>query len=179
MTKVLLGLGSNKSSCGIEPLELLACACKEIKRFAGTVRFSSIYETEPMYVVEQEKFLNMAVLCTVQDTITPFSMLDFIHTVEERYGRDRSKEIRFGARPLDIDIEEFGNIKLDTPSLQIPHPRMHERQFVLLPALEILKDSADSVLRKKLLSYLKVLPEQGAVKCSVHIQERFIELLNS
>ena len=89
MTKVLLGLGSNKSSCGIEPLGLLACACKEIKRFAGTVRFSSIYETEPMYVVEQEKFLNMAVLCTVQDSVTPFSMLDFIHTVEERYGRDR------------------------------------------------------------------------------------------
>jgi len=56
---------------------------------------------------------------------------------------------------------------------------MHERQFVLLPALEILKDSADSVLRKKLLSYFKVLPEQGAVKCSAHMQEHFIELLNS
>lgn len=179
MTKVLLGLGSNKSSCGIEPLELLARACKELKIFADAVHFSSIYETEPMYVVEQGKFLNMAALCTVPDATTPFSMLDFIHTLEERYGRDRSKEIRFGTRPLDIDIEEFGNVKLDTPSLQIPHPRMHERQFVLLPALEILKDSADSVLRKKLLSYFKVLPEQGAAKCSAHIQERFIELLNS
>lgn len=179
MTKVLLGLGSNKSSCGIEPLELLARACKSLRGFVSDIRFSSIYETEPMYVAEQDKFLNMAALCTVPDTLTPFAMLDFIHEVEAIYGRDRSKEVRFGSRPLDIDIEEFGNIKLDTPSLQIPHPRMHERQFVLLPALEILKDSADSVLRKKLLSYLKVLPEQGAAKCSVHIQERFIELLNS
>lgn len=163
----------------MEPLELLARASALLKDFACGIRFSSIYETEPMYVLEQERFLNMAALCAVPDKLTPFALLDFIHTVETRFGRDRAQEVRFGARTLDIDIEEFGNLRLDTPVLTLPHPRMSERQFVLVPALELLADSADFIQKKRLSDYLKALPEQGLEKCPDAVQARFTELLNS
>ena len=57
-----------------------------------------------MYVAEQERFLNLAVRGTVPDSLTPFELLDFIHALEGRFGRDRTQEVRFGARTLDIDI---------------------------------------------------------------------------
>lgn len=94
-----------------------------------------------MYVTDQEDFFNMVVSGNYSGT--PHQLLDQIHLVEAEYGRDRSKEIRNGPRSLDIDIELFGNLKVNETDLIIPHERMCERAFVLKPLVEVLKKSAD------------------------------------
>jgi 2-amino-4-hydroxy-6-hydroxymethyldihydropteridine diphosphokinase len=97
----------------------------------------------------------MVVSGQVLDDEDPFEFLKKINQIEATYGRDRAKEIRFGPRSLDIDIEIFGNKKINTDVLQIPHPRVKERAFVLYPLLEVLKKNADDLLIEEYESYLK------------------------
>ena len=177
MISVLLGLGSNTNFSGMSSLELLASACKKLSLVFESPAFSCIYESKAMYVENQNNFFNMVVRLKVPDQLSPYALLEEIHKIENEFGRDRSKEIRFGPRPLDIDIEEFGSLVLDDPVLTIPHPRIAERQFVLIPALEILKESADSKLRETLNSYLKSLSPQGVEKCPENTQILFRKLL--
>lgn len=158
---VLLGLGSNISYAGKAPVNLLACACVRLMRILKTPVFSSIYKTKARYVTDQADFYNMAVRGFVGNNVTPHALLEEINKIEAEYGRDRSHEIRFGPRPLDIDIELFGNEIVNDADLVIPHPRMHERAFVLIPALEILTDSADLLYREKYAAELARLPDQG------------------
>ena len=91
----------------------------------------------------QEKFYNMVVSGFVSDC-EPDELLKKIHGIEAALGRDRSREIRNGPRSIDIDIELFGNRTVASPTLQIPHPRILERAFVLVPMMEILEKNADS-----------------------------------
>ena len=157
MQRVLLGLGSNKSFHGMSPLLLLQKACRDLAQILDSPRFSSVYKTRAMYVEDQDDFYNMAATGFVPDTMTAFELLKKVNEIEAKWGRDRSQEIRFGPRPLDIDIELFCDITLDTPELTIPHPRMHERAFVLVPALEILTQPADKQIREKYTAYLNSL----------------------
>lgn len=161
MKRVLLGLGSNKSYNGKTPLEILAYAQEELGRHLANLLFSSVYKTKAMYVEDQEDFYNMAAVGFVPDDLSPFDLLEIIHQIEAKYGRNREQEIRFGPRSLDIDIELFGDDKISTPDLQIPHIRVEERAFVLIPALEILDNSADELIREKYQSCLKKLEEAG------------------
>ncbi len=174
MKTVLLGLGSNTKFHGKKSVELLAAACKDLSKILLSPVFSCIYESRPMYVEKQENFFNMAAKGFVDDSVNPFAFLEKIHEIEKKYGRNRSKEIRFGPRPLDIDIEEFGGLSINEPPvLIIPHPRIHERQFVLLPTIEILTTSADEQLKAKFKKFLSALPDQGVVKCPEEIQVQF------
>ncbi len=174
MKTVLLGLGSNTKFHGKKSVELLAAACKDLSKILLSPVFSCIYESRPMYVEKQENFFNMAAKGFVDDSVNPFAFLEKIHEIEKKYGRNRSKEIRFGPRPLDIDIEEFGGLSINEPPvLIIPHPRIHERQFVLLPTIEILTTSADEQLKAKFKNFLSTLPDQGVVKCPEEIQVQF------
>ena len=157
MRRVLLGLGSNKEFHGKRPLELLQCACHELACLLNSPRFSSVYKTRAMYVEDQDDFYNMTACGFVDDNLSPQELLKKVNEIEAKWGRDRSQEIRFGPRPLDIDIELFGDQTINTPELQIPHPRIAERAFVLVPALEILTDSADVTTREKFTVYLKNL----------------------
>ena len=154
MTRVLLGLGSNKSFAGKTPLELLSGAGKRLSEVLVNAKFSSVYKTRAMYVEDQDDFYNMTAVGFVPDDTTPESLLKTTQKIEAEFGRDRSKEIRFGPRSLDIDIELFGNSKIDTPDLQIPHPRVKERAFVLVPAIEILDQSSDKSIRDEFISSL-------------------------
>lgn len=178
MISVLLGLGSNTNFSGMSSVELLASACKKLSLVFESPAFSCIYESKAMYVENQDNFFNMVVRLKVPDQLSPYALLEEIHKIENEFGRDRSKEIRFGPRPLDIDIEEFGSLVLDDPVLTIPHPRIAERQFVLIPALEILNDSADEDIKKKFENYLKRLPDQGVKKCPDEIQKKFRSFLD-
>ncbi len=161
MKRVLLGLGSNKSFNNKTPLEILSCARTELAGHLDHLQFSSVYITKAMYVENQDDFYNMAAIGYVPDETNPFDLLKNINRIEEKYGRDRQKEIRFGPRSLDIDIELFGNDVINTPTLQIPHIRLKERAFVLVPALEILNDSADENIRENYENYLKQLKAEG------------------
>lgn len=171
MKRVLLGLGSNKTFQTFSPMELLSFAREELSLIMSDCKFSSVYQTKAMYVEDQEDFFNMAVIGYIEDNINPFEFLKTINNIEAKYGRDRDKEIRFGPRSLDIDIELFGDENINHPSLQIPHIRMEERAFVLIPTLEILTDSADEILRKKYLKCLKKLQNEGNVEGIVKLAD--------
>ena len=137
MNIVALGLGSNKRFSGLRPEEILGGAVFELSKILRGVEISSVYRTKAMYVLDQDDFYNMALAGFLDEGISARDLLEKIHEIEASFGRDREKEIRFGPRPLDIDIEFFGNQKISEPDLQIPHPRLKERAFVLIPLLEI------------------------------------------
>lgn len=94
---------------------------------------SSIYETEPVGYVEQDAFLNMVV--EVETSFTAIQLLDAALAIEAALGRKR--EIKWGPRTIDLDILLFNQENIETERLMVPHPRMHERGFVLLPLYEI------------------------------------------
>lgn len=101
---------------------------------------SSDYRTPPWGVTDQSSFINA---CIAVDTrLTPRGLLDRAHEVERSFGRDRHRETRWGPRTIDIDIIAFGDIVLDGPMLTLPHPRLFERAFVLVPLVEIAPDAA-------------------------------------
>ncbi|MCR4734925.1 MAG: 2-amino-4-hydroxy-6-hydroxymethyldihydropteridine diphosphokinase [Treponema sp.] len=162
MRRILLGLGSNRSFNGMSPIEILRKACFRLTEYISSPFFSSVYKTKAMYVENQEDFYNMVVYGFIPDDLNPFDFLHIINSIEADYGRDRDKEIRFGPRSLDIDIELFGDECINTEVLQIPHPRMEERAFVLVPALEILPENADEIIREKYSECLKQLKLKAA-----------------
>lgn len=150
MQNIVLGLGSNRSFDGQTPLELLDSACNELSLHISDMKCSSVYKTQAMYLTDQDDFYNMVVAGKFAGSA--YDLLDFIHTVENKYGRDRSKEVRNGPRPLDIDIELFGDERINDAKLVIPHERMLERAFVLVPLIEILPEFAEKY--KKALEYV-------------------------
>ena len=170
MKRVLLGLGSNKSFNNKSPLQLLACAGEELSCLMRDCLFSSVYKTPAMYVEDQKDFYNAAALGYVDDDADAFDFLKKINQIEAKYGRDRAKEIRFGPRSLDIDIELFGNEVINEPDLQIPHIRMEERAFVLIPSIEILTDSADDLIREKYINCLTALRKEGGSDGIIKLQ---------
>ena len=96
---------------------------------------SSDYKTPPWGKTDQPAFINA---CIIIDTgLTPLGLLDEAHEVERAFGRDRHKEERWGPRSLDIDLLTYGEDTIDDPDLTLPHPRLFERAFVLVPLLEI------------------------------------------
>ncbi|MBQ1629178.1 MAG: 2-amino-4-hydroxy-6-hydroxymethyldihydropteridine diphosphokinase [Treponema sp.] len=173
MKRVILGLGSNTEFNGKSSIELLSNACRRLSGIMSGIVISSLYMSKAMYVVDQSDFYNMAVRGFVEESTDPLVFLRAINEIEAEYGRDRTKEIRFGPRPLDIDIEEFGDDVIHSELLEVPHPRMHEREFVLIPTLEILDESADSKLRETLCGYLKELSPQGVERCPEEMQVLF------
>ena len=171
MKRVLLGLGSNRSFNGLAPLELLSLAGRELSCLMEDVQFSSVYKTRAMYVEDQEDFYNAAALGWVSDDEDAFDFLHKINAVEAKYGRDRSREIWFGPRSLDIDIELFGDERIETPELQVPHIRMEERAFVLIPSVEVLKYSADEIVREKYIKCLEAVEKTGGAEGIIKLQE--------
>lgn len=138
---VVLGLGSNKSFDSRKPVELLSGAVRSLSEFIENLEVSSVYRSAAMYVTDQDDFYNM--VATGDYSGTPRQLLDRIHLLEAEFGRDRTQEFRNGPRSLDIDIELFGDLKINEADLIIPHERMCERSFVLTPLVEVLKKSAD------------------------------------
>ena len=147
MPFVVLGLGSNRPWQGMDSIELLQKACAALAPLLGNMRHSSVYSTKPMYVEYQSDFYNMAVCGQAEKALTPRALLSEIHRIEAGLGRNRAEEIRNGPRSMDIDIELFGSERILEPDLEIPHPRLAERAFVLIPMLEILSESADCIER--------------------------------
>lgn len=96
---------------------------------------SSLYETPPWGPIPQGPYLNQVV--EVESPVGPRGLLFLGLLVERMLGRDRAREVRFGPRRIDIDILLFGHEKVDQPDLEIPHPRLLERAFALVPLVEI------------------------------------------
>ncbi len=135
---VYLSLGSNIG----DREDLLLKALAAISQYSGTsiVSASSIYETEPVNMEKEDKkrnFLNLC--CAVQTSLDPFEMLELIRKTEQRFGRKKTAETHFyhRSRTIDIDIILYGERIIYTKELILPHPRLHERLFVLEPLSEI------------------------------------------
>jgi 2-amino-4-hydroxy-6-hydroxymethyldihydropteridine diphosphokinase len=96
---------------------------------------SGIYETEPVGVVDQDAFLNMAI--EVETTLDARQLFSIMLDIESGLGRTR--ELRWGPRTIDLDLLLYHDLKQDDPELILPHPRMKERAFVLVPLVEIMK----------------------------------------
>ncbi|MCK0196386.1 2-amino-4-hydroxy-6-hydroxymethyldihydropteridine diphosphokinase [Ancylobacter sp. 6x-1] len=99
---------------------------------------SSLYQTPPWGPVPQGPYLNMVV--AVETELSARELLHMLLGVEHAFGRDRTKEVRFGPRTIDIDILLYGDDVVAEPDLEIPHPRMMERAFALVPLAEIAPD---------------------------------------
>lgn len=129
MTTAYLGLGSNLGD-RLENLRGAVALLRE--RGVRVLRSSRVYETEPVGGPPQPDYLNVVVEV---EAGTARELLNDGMAVEDAMGRERNE--RWGPRVIDVDLLTFGDQTIDEPGLQVPHPRMHERAFVLVPLLEL------------------------------------------
>jgi len=136
MTDALLALGGNvgDSRAILDRAIALLCDGKEVRLTAR----SADYRTPPWGFKYQPPFINLCI--AVNTTLEPRDLLARAQDVELRLGRDRAHEKRNGPRTADIDILAYNDVTLDTPNLTLPHPRLFERPFVLVPLNEIAGD---------------------------------------
>lgn len=156
MKDVYFGLGSNlgnKEENLLQAIDMLSKKCQ-------LQAVSSAYETEPVGYEDQDWFVNCAVYAKTD--LSPQELLDFIETIHKKLKRKRT--IKWGPRTIDIDILFYGNETIKTAELEIPHSRLHERQFVLMPLAEIAPDLVHPVLKKTITDLQKELPMDKAVK---------------
>jgi 2-amino-4-hydroxy-6-hydroxymethyldihydropteridine diphosphokinase len=126
----------------------------------SVVRVSSVYETEPVDYLEQSWFLNQAV--EAETELNPLDLLHALQKIETQMGR--RKVIARGPRLIDLDILLYGNEVIHTPELQVPHPRMHLRRFVLKPLAEIAPDAGHPVTGLSVSEMLVGLPDTSIVR---------------
>ncbi len=157
---VVLGLGSNAG----DSLSILRGAVSALSAFLSEMAVSSLYITAPQDYTCQPDFYNAAV--SGRFAFSPETLLSVVNKIEADFGRDRSSEIPKGPRALDIDILLFGNrtIAMEKPDLTIPHKAMKQRQFALIPLLEIFPDAADPLTGTVFRDILVKLPNQGVKK---------------
>ena len=105
------------------------------QRVGPVIRQSSFIETEPWGFESQNKFLNGAILC--ETTLTPRQLLRTTQKIERELGRNKKTSHLYHDRPIDIDILLYDDLTIDEPDLKIPHPLMHQRDFVMIPLSEI------------------------------------------
>jgi 2-amino-4-hydroxy-6-hydroxymethyldihydropteridine diphosphokinase len=124
------------------------------------VKSSSIYETVPVGYTDQDDFLNMVI--SIRTTLTPYELLEVCLRIEKDLGRKR--EIKWGPRIIDLDILLYNQENIEAENLVVPHPRMHERAFVMAPLLEI--DSSISIAsqEKSVKDYYKMNAEKEGIR---------------
>ena len=143
MTEALLALGGNigDSRAILTRAIALLCDGKEVRLTAR----SSDYRTPPWGVEDQPPFINLCI--SVETTLSPHKLLQRAQAIELKLGRERAHERRNGPRTADIDIIAYDDVMLDTPELTLPHPRLFERAFVLVPLAEIASERRISGVR--------------------------------
>lgn len=130
------------------------------KRIGEAVQQSAIYETRPWGLLEQPDFLNQVL--KVSTDLPPNDLLEEVLAIEETLGRVRG--VKWGARLIDIDILFYDNCVINTPCLQIPHPLLHERSFVLFPLVEIAADFIHPVFQVSIGRLIQNLSDDLSVE---------------
>jgi 2-amino-4-hydroxy-6-hydroxymethyldihydropteridine diphosphokinase len=145
VASALLALGGNVGNvrAALDRAEAMLCEGGDIR----VVAKSADYRTPPWGVTDQPPFVNRCI--AVETALPPLALLDRIQTVERALGRDRTREQRWGPRTADIDILAYDDLILDDPRLMLPHPRMFQRGFVLVPLAEIAGERVVGGLRIK------------------------------
>lgn len=132
--QLVLGLGGNLG----DVVGALVGARSRLARSVRVLAGSRLFRTAPVGPVAQPQFLNAAVL--VDSDLSPGELLGLCHQLEAAAGRDRTSEARWGPRPLDLDLLLARDLVCRGPRLELPHPRLHERAFALVPAAEVAGD---------------------------------------
>jgi 2-amino-4-hydroxy-6-hydroxymethyldihydropteridine diphosphokinase len=132
---VYIGLGANISGPAGSPEATLAAAAASLERLGRVRARSSLYSTAPVGFADQPRFVNAVV--ALETEMQPRELLVALLAIEREFGRDRKAEVRNGPRPLDLDILLYGARQVSEPGLEIPHPRLSERAFVLAPLAEM------------------------------------------
>jgi 2-amino-4-hydroxy-6-hydroxymethyldihydropteridine diphosphokinase len=155
--EVGVALGSNEG----DPPRQLKAAIAAIRRFVRVDRVSDVYLTSPVGLLDQPDFLNM--VCIGRTRETPVDLLGRLHAVERAQGRTRGR--RNGPRRIDLDILFYDDRVTEGPALTLPHPRMHERRFVLAPLAEIRPEWRHPVLDRTAEELLRRLPPGETARC--------------
>ncbi len=150
-----LALGSNLPSPAGSPAETLEAALADLSALGNLVARSTFHTTKPVGFADQPSFLNAA--ATLQSSYSPHDLLDHLLAIELRYGRDRANSIPNGPRTLDLDILLCNDFVLHSQALQVPHPRMHQRAFVLLPLQEIAPQQLHPVFNRTVSQLVRAL----------------------
>lgn len=151
--KAYIALGSNLG----DRIGWIEKACNEMSaRGIKITRTSSLWETKPMYVLDQDSFINST--CEVETTLEPLALLNELQSIENTLGR--KKIIDKGPRNIDLDILLYNDESVDHPRLKVPHPGMYEREFVLRPLAELIPGKTLNPVSpwKVTQDYLNALP---------------------
>jgi 2-amino-4-hydroxy-6-hydroxymethyldihydropteridine diphosphokinase len=133
MADVLIALGGNVGDVRATFQRAIATICGMAQ--AALLARSSDYATPPWGDKRQDRFINACI--EIETSLDPHALLYTLHKIERKFGRDRAKETRWGPRTLDLDLIAYDDVTMDRPELILPHPRLFERAFVLVPLAEI------------------------------------------
>ena len=153
-----LGLGSNLG----DRRSNLRRALRQLRPAGRITQVSSLYETEPVGYLRQPRFLNA--VCVIETGLSPHALLRFIKRIEQQMGRRSTR--RFGPRLIDLDILIYGAYCVRTRTLEVPHPRFHERAFTLVPLREVAPGLAHPVLGRTIAALAAELVGQPGVEAS-------------
>jgi 2-amino-4-hydroxy-6-hydroxymethyldihydropteridine diphosphokinase len=156
MVDVFIGLGSNLG----DREDNLRRAIELLRQKMKLVKVSSFYESEPMYVKDQPGFVNC--VAKFETDLTPKELLEYLHEIERKLGRQKS--VRYGPRTIDLDIVFYGNEVVEEGDLKIPHPMIQERRFVLVPLVEIDPDYIHPIYRSSVSTLLASLKSNESVR---------------
>ncbi len=156
MEEAILLLGGNLGNREL----VLAQAMEKIEEYIGEITaHSSIYESEPWGFEDKNQFLNQAIKVNTQ--LNPQQLLDKLLEIEQSLGRVRTGKL--SARTIDLDILFYGNQKITTETLTIPHPRISERLFTLLPLAETMGNSQLPVLKNTAQELIQVCQDRSKI----------------
>ena len=153
MSRVFIGIGSNEG----ERLEQISRAARRLGEVAGArlVQMATIMETDPVGGPPQGPYLNTVV--ELDTSLAPHDLFKILQALERSLGRQPSAE-RWAPRPIDLDLLLYDDRVVTSPELTVPHPRMHERRFVLEPLAQLAPDVLHPVLHQSIAQLLAQLP---------------------
>jgi 2-amino-4-hydroxy-6-hydroxymethyldihydropteridine diphosphokinase len=136
MADALIALGGNVGDVRATFKKAIANICGMAQ--GVLLARSSDYATPPWGNEQQARFVNACI--EIETSLDPHALLFTLHKIEQKFGRDRAHEVRWGPRTLDLDLIAYDDVSIDKPELTLPHPRLFERAFVLVPLAEIAPD---------------------------------------
>jgi len=148
-------MGGNLASWAGPPEATLAAAALRLQSLGRLLCRSSLYSTEPVGFAAQPRFVNAVV--ALETNLGPRELLDGLLALEQEFGRDRTAGIANGPRTLDLDILLFDDLEISEPGLEIPHPRLTDRAFVLEPLNEIAPQIFTASRRETVSQWLHIL----------------------